>query len=186
MLAASLRSYNFPHPVACQRQPVFELPGGWGVEPPVVCLTAKQDVLGYPGGQFQPPPLLMMLNRLCVMTMTMNRQMSTPHLFFDNSNPEGNSNWCKNLAVFIQKVEFNILKRWKFEFSHYSLGKVFSRRRKYCHIMSSIVWHKALSNCNQRLQQLFLLILGVNPSSTMKSTYSSLYGLFYSKLWRIF
>jgi hypothetical protein len=30
--------------------------------------------------------LLMMLNRLCVMTMTMN-QMSTPHLFFDNSNP---------------------------------------------------------------------------------------------------
>jgi hypothetical protein len=29
----------------------------------------------------------MMLNRLCVMTMTMKRQMSTPHLFFDNSNP---------------------------------------------------------------------------------------------------
>jgi hypothetical protein len=27
----------------------------------------------------------MMLSRLCVMTM--NRQMSTPHLFFDNSNP---------------------------------------------------------------------------------------------------
>jgi hypothetical protein len=35
-----------------------------------------------------PPPLLMMLNRLCVMAMTMNRQMSTPHLFFDNSNPD--------------------------------------------------------------------------------------------------
>jgi hypothetical protein len=29
----------------------------------------------------------MMLNRLCVMAMTMNRQISTPHLFFDNSNP---------------------------------------------------------------------------------------------------
>jgi hypothetical protein len=49
------------------------------------------DTLG--GGQFQPPPLLMMLNSLYVMTMTMNRQMlrhavklSTPHLFFDNSN----------------------------------------------------------------------------------------------------
>jgi hypothetical protein len=34
------------------------------------------------GGQFQPPPLLMMLNRLYVMTMTMNRQMSTPPTYF--------------------------------------------------------------------------------------------------------
>jgi hypothetical protein len=60
---------------------VFELPGGWGLNPPVVCLTPKQDALGYPGGQLQPPPLIMMLNRLCVMTMTMNRQMSTPTYF---------------------------------------------------------------------------------------------------------
>jgi hypothetical protein len=63
-------------------QPVFELPGVGGFNPPVVCLTPKQDALGYPGGQFQPPPLFMMLNRLCVMTMTMNRQMSTPLLIF--------------------------------------------------------------------------------------------------------
>jgi hypothetical protein len=39
------------------------------------------------GGQFQPPPLLMMLNRLCVMAMTINRQMSTPHLFFNQIKP---------------------------------------------------------------------------------------------------
>jgi hypothetical protein len=60
---------------------VFELPGGWGVEPPqLFAQPPKQDALGYPGGgQFQPPlPLLMMLNCLCVMTVTMNRQMSTP------------------------------------------------------------------------------------------------------------
>jgi hypothetical protein len=61
---------------------------GWGVEPPVVCLTLPNKVAWDTlGGQFQPPPLLMMLNRLCVMTMTINRHMSTPHLFFDNSNP---------------------------------------------------------------------------------------------------
>jgi hypothetical protein len=67
---------------------VFELPWGLGVEPPSCLLNPrKQDALGYPGGvSFNPPPL-MMLSRLCVMTMTMNRQMSTPHLFFYNSNP---------------------------------------------------------------------------------------------------
>jgi hypothetical protein len=50
------------------------------------------------GGQFQPPPppLLMMLNRLCVMAVTMNRQMSTPHLFFDNSNPDADG--CRAVA----------------------------------------------------------------------------------------
>jgi hypothetical protein len=71
---------------------VFELPRGWGLNPPVVCLTPPPPRNKMPwdtlGVSFNPPPLLMMLNRLCVMTMTMNRQMSTPHLFFDNSNPE--------------------------------------------------------------------------------------------------
>jgi hypothetical protein len=67
---------------------VFELPGVWGVEPPSCLLNPQARCPGIPrGGQFQPPPLLMMLNCLCVMTKTMNRQMSTPHLFFDNSNP---------------------------------------------------------------------------------------------------
>jgi hypothetical protein len=33
------------------------------------------------GVSFNPPLLLMMLNRLCVMTVTMNRQMSTPTYF---------------------------------------------------------------------------------------------------------
>jgi hypothetical protein len=70
---------------------VFELPGGvGGLNPPqLFAQPPKQDALGYPGGggQFQPPAVLMMLNCLCVMTMTINRQMSTPHLFFDNSNP---------------------------------------------------------------------------------------------------
>jgi hypothetical protein len=72
-----------------QGPPVFELPGGWGVEPPS-CLLNPPNKMPWDtlGGQFQPlPPWLMMLNRLCVMTMTMNRQMSTLHLFFDNSNP---------------------------------------------------------------------------------------------------
>jgi hypothetical protein len=59
---------------------VFELPGG--LNPPSCLLNPpKQDALGYPGGvSFNPPPppLLMMLNCLCVMTMTINRQMSTP------------------------------------------------------------------------------------------------------------
>jgi hypothetical protein len=73
-------------------QSVFELPGGWGVEPPSCLLNPppKQDALGYPRGvSFNPPPLLMMLNCLCVMTMTMNRQMlrhavklSTPRTYF--------------------------------------------------------------------------------------------------------
>jgi hypothetical protein len=76
----------------CVSAAVFELRGGWGVEPPSCLLNPPNkmpwDTLG--GGSVStPPPLLMMLNRLCVMTMTMNRQMlklSTPHLFFDNSN----------------------------------------------------------------------------------------------------
>jgi hypothetical protein len=70
--------------------PVYELPGGLGVEPPQLFAYPPQTRWpGIPWGvSFNPPPLLMMLNRLCVMTMTMNRQMSTPHLFFDNSNPE--------------------------------------------------------------------------------------------------
>jgi hypothetical protein len=71
-------------------EPVFELPGGLGVEPPpppprVVCSTPPPNKMPWDtlGGQFQPhpPPLLMMLSRLCVMTMTMNRQMSTPTYF---------------------------------------------------------------------------------------------------------
>jgi hypothetical protein len=39
---------------------VFELPGGWGLNPPVVCLTPKQDALGYPGGgvSFNPPAVV--------------------------------------------------------------------------------------------------------------------------------
>jgi hypothetical protein len=58
--------------------------GGLRVEPPS-CFPnpPKHDALGYPGGSVStpPPPLLMMLNRLCVMAMTMNRQMSTPTYF---------------------------------------------------------------------------------------------------------
>jgi hypothetical protein len=71
--------------------------GGWGVETPS-CLLNPPNKMPWDtlGGQFQPPPLLMILNRLCVMTMTMNRQMSTPHLFFDNSNP-GNDENCLHL-----------------------------------------------------------------------------------------
>jgi hypothetical protein len=61
--------------------------GVGGLNPQLFAQPPKHDALGYPGGQFQPPPLLMMLNRLCAMAMTMNRQMSTPHLFFDNSKP---------------------------------------------------------------------------------------------------
>jgi hypothetical protein len=41
---------------------VFELPGGWGVEPPSCLLNPpKQNALGYPGGgggQFQPPAVV--------------------------------------------------------------------------------------------------------------------------------
>jgi hypothetical protein len=70
---------------------VFELPGVGGCTPICLLNPPKQDSLGYPRGvSFNPPPLLMMLNRPCVMIMTMNRQMSTPHLFFDNSNPGHN------------------------------------------------------------------------------------------------
>jgi hypothetical protein len=73
-----------------------------GLNPSVVCPTPPPpnmmpwDTLG---GQFQPPrwPLLMMLNRLCVMAMTMNRQMSTPHLFFYNSNPA--SHYCETISA---------------------------------------------------------------------------------------
>jgi hypothetical protein len=63
---------------------VFELPGGWGgsTPPPPTCLLnpPKQDALGYPGGSVSTPPPLLMLSRLCVMTM--NRQMSTPPTYF--------------------------------------------------------------------------------------------------------
>jgi hypothetical protein len=39
---------------------VFELPGGWGVEPPSCLLNPpNQGALGYPGGgQFQPPAVV--------------------------------------------------------------------------------------------------------------------------------
>jgi hypothetical protein len=68
---------------------------GWGVEPPR-CLLNPPNKMPWDtqvswGISFNPPPLLMMLNCLCVMTVTMNRQMSTPHLFFDNSNPADRS-----------------------------------------------------------------------------------------------
>jgi hypothetical protein len=74
------------------RESVFELPGrgvGWGVgggglNPQLFAQPPNKIPWGV---SFNPPPLLMMLNRLCVMTMTMNRQMSIPHLLFDNSNP---------------------------------------------------------------------------------------------------
>jgi hypothetical protein len=42
-------------------QSVFELPGGWGLNPPVVCLTPpppKQDVLGYPRGSVSTPAVV--------------------------------------------------------------------------------------------------------------------------------
>jgi hypothetical protein len=67
---------------------MFKLPGGWGLNPPVVCLPPPPQTRcpGIPWGvSFNPPPLLMMLNRLCVMTMTMNRhavKLSTPALIF--------------------------------------------------------------------------------------------------------
>jgi hypothetical protein len=69
-------------------RPVFELPEGWGVEPPVVCsIPPNKMPWDTPEGQFQPPPVVNDAeSHLCAMTMTMNRQMSTPHLFFDNSN----------------------------------------------------------------------------------------------------
>jgi hypothetical protein len=55
--------------------------GVGGVEPPQLFAQPPQTRCpGIPrgGSVSTPPPLLMMLNCLCVMTMTMNRQMSTP------------------------------------------------------------------------------------------------------------
>jgi hypothetical protein len=66
--------------------------GDWGVEPPSCLLNPppKQDAPGYPGGcSFNPPAVVNDAESpVSIMTMTMNRQMSTPHLFFDNSNPD--------------------------------------------------------------------------------------------------
>jgi hypothetical protein len=70
------------HRMGCS--PVFELPGGLGVEPPQLFAQPPQTRCpGIPRGSVStPPPLLMMLNCLCVMTMTMNRQVSTPPTYF--------------------------------------------------------------------------------------------------------
>jgi hypothetical protein len=51
----------------------------------------------------------MMLNRLCVMAKTMNRQMSIPRLFFDNSNPADNINFLAEESGDINSTRCSVM-----------------------------------------------------------------------------